>query len=97
MMKRVFSAWGSVGDRLPHTLVYGEGPPRFVNGEVIRECEVCLWRIEVGTFEEASAIFNLRRGFEPYLPQGDAQPCPNCGVPFYPAGSGQCWNCEHVE
>ncbi len=55
-----------------------------------------LWEIEVDTVEEASAIYHLRMGFEPFVPQGEWQPCPNCAAVFYPEGSGQCWRCGQI-
>ena len=54
-----------------------------------------LWRIEVGSYEEAMAIRNLRLGYEPYVPQGEASPCPDCGSLHHPESTGQCWNCDH--
>ena len=46
------------------------------------------------TPEEASAIYHLRMGFEPYIPMGNAKICPKgCGSYFYPEGSGICPNC----
>ena len=52
-----------------------------------------LWEVVTDTPEEASAIFHLRMGFEPFVPQGEWQPCPKCGAAFYPEGSGYCWRC----
>ena len=94
-MKRVFTAWRSL-DGLQTSLVHGEAPPRFANGELQPDCEVKLWRLEVGSYEEAMAIHNLRRGCGPYIPQGQAAPCPRCGSMYYPENSGQCWNCDHA-
>lgn len=91
-MNRVFTAWRS-HDGSQTSLIEGEGPPTCANGEPQPDCEVMLWRIEAGTWEEACAIRNLRLGWEPYKPFGLAEPCPQCGSPYYPEGSGQCWNC----
>jgi len=93
-MRRVFTAWRSL-DASQISLVPGEGPPRFANGELQPDCEVMLWRIEVGSYEEAMAVRNLRLGYEPYVPLGEASPCPNCGSLHYPESTGQCWNCNH--
>jgi hypothetical protein len=41
------------------------------------------------------AIYNIRRGFGPYKPMGEAAPCPKCGAAYYPEGSAQCWSCDH--
>jgi hypothetical protein len=46
--------------------------------------------------EEAAAIRNLREGWAPYLPTGDAAPCPTCGANHYPQGYGDCWRCGHI-
>lgn len=93
-MKRVFTAWRSL-DGLQTVLAAGEGPPRFADGALQPDCELMLWRIEVGSFEEAQAIHKLRLGHPPYVPRGAPAPCPDCGSLFYPEGSGQCWNCSH--
>lgn len=52
-----------------------------------------LWEIDVATCEEALAIYHLRMGFEPFVPQGEWQPCPSCGAVYYPEASAQCWRC----
>ena len=48
------------------------------------------WRVEIGSYEEAMAIRNLRLGSGPYVPQGEAAPCPACGSMCYPEHSAQC-------
>jgi hypothetical protein len=48
------------------------------------------------TGEEAGAIRNLREGWAPYVPMGEAAPCPNCASPYYPEGYGDCWRCGHI-
>ncbi len=94
MTQRIFTAWRSL-DGLQLSLVSGEVPPRFANGELQPDCDVLLWRIEVGSYDEAMAIRNLRLGYGPYVPHGDAAPCPACGAMYYPDSSAQCWNCDH--
>lgn len=94
-MKKIFTTWGFKNDKLPHTLVNGTKPPTFGKGEIDPECEVMFWKIEACNWEEACAINHLRKGFEPYKPMGDAQPCPKCGSQFYPMGSGDCWSCDY--
>jgi len=81
----------------PHTIIEGEGPPKFSNGKPYPDCDKLFWRIESSTFEEAMSIYNLRQGWEPYRPQGEVKPCPNCAAMYYPEGSGQCWQCHHQE
>lgn len=63
---------------------------------LLKENAEFLWEIETDTFEEAMAIRNLRMGFEPFVPEGEWQPCPKCGAVFYPEGSGQCWRCGPI-
>lgn len=94
-MDRIFTAWAKDGCSTPTCVVEGEGPPRFNNGNIDPDCQVLLWRIEVGSFEEVMAIRNLRAGLEPYKPQGNSVPCPNCGARHYPEGSEECWKCSH--
>lgn len=94
-MKRIFTCWAEKGSTLPSCLSEGVDPPRFMDGTADPRCAVVLWRVEVGSFEEAQAIRNLRYGWEPAVPTGEAQPCPDCGAVHYPEGSGQCWNCSH--
>ena len=49
------------------------------------------------TPEEASAIFNLRMGHEPYKPMGESVLCPNnCGSYFFPESSGICPYCGKI-
>ena len=57
-----------------------------------------LYVIEAATWEEASAIHNLRMGWGLYNPQGDPKKCPNnCGCHYYPKGSGRCALCGDIE
>jgi GNAT superfamily N-acetyltransferase len=46
--------------------------------------------------EEAMAIHALRQGWAPYLPMGEAAPCPTCGSMYYPNGYGDCWRCGKI-
>jgi hypothetical protein len=56
-----------------------------------------LHRIEVDTYEEVKAVHHIKMGWEPYIPEGDAEPCPRgCGSCFYPRGSGECPNCGPI-
>ena len=65
------------------------------NGLIVSASVFPVWRVEAGSHEEAMAIYNIRRGFGPYEPLGEAAPCPRCGAAYYPEGSAQCWNCDH--
>jgi hypothetical protein len=57
---------------------------------------VLRYNFIANTGEEAASIRNLREGWAPYLPMGDAAPCPKCGAMFYPEGYGDCWRCGHI-
>lgn len=63
---------------------------------LLNENAELLWEIEAETQEEASAIYHLRMGFEPYFPVGEWQPCPKCGAVFYPESYGECWRCGKI-
>lgn len=56
-----------------------------------------LHRVEADTLEEALAVHHVKMGFAPFVPMGDARPCPNnCGATYYPEGSGECPNCGPI-
>jgi len=77
-----------------HTVMYtapGEARARST-GQLTASAEF-LWEIEAATLEEANAIYHLRMGFEPFIPNGNPEQCPNCAAWFYPEGSGECWRC----
>lgn len=94
-MKKMYSVWAFKGEMLGHTLLAGEGPLRFANGKIDEECEERLYTFEAGSREEAMAIYYTRQGWAPYKPEGEAEPCPECGAMYYPKGSGECWRCEY--
>src|SRR5260370_15003962 len=53
-----------------------------------------MFRIQAETYEEALAVRNMKLGWSPYIPNGQAAWCPNgCGAVFYPAGHHECPNC----
>lgn len=74
------------------TLSGGESIPVFGNGTpMFKLCEVDkVYVIQAETPEEASAIHNLRQGYSPYYPMGEAQKCPRCDAGHYYLGSGKC-------
>lgn len=56
-----------------------------------------LYTIDADTHEEAMAVHHIRMGWEPYVPNGKPEQCPNhCGFIYYPNGSGECPNCGKV-
>ncbi len=63
---------------------------------LLRETAKLLYEFVAETGEEAGAIHNLRQGFAPYVPMGEAAPCPNCAAMHYPLGYGDCWRCGHI-
>jgi hypothetical protein len=64
---------------------------------LIEEDAKLIHTFEAATGEEASSIYNLRMGFEPYKPAGKPELCPNnCGAYYYPEGSGQCPYCGDI-
>jgi hypothetical protein len=63
----------------------------------LRPVAKLLHRIEADTPEEAHEVHHIRMGWEPYVPMGDAAPCPKgCGALYYPHGSGECPNCGPI-
>jgi hypothetical protein len=56
-----------------------------------------VFQIEANTYEEAMAVRNIRLGYDPYRPVGDSAPCPSCAAEYWPEGSGECWQCDHVD
>lgn len=89
---KTFTAWGQNNEA--HTMVEGEEPPTFEDGEVQPDCEELIWKIMACSREEAMAIYHLRQGWEPYQPFGVPAPCPACNETYYPEDSGLCWKCE---
>jgi len=94
-VKRIFTYWSSK-DGSSYCLCEGKERPQFANGTPDPSAGVPLWQIEVGSHEEAMAVRNVRLGYGPYKPLGDAEPCPKCGAQRYAQGSGQCWQCDYV-
>jgi hypothetical protein len=62
----------------------------------LSERAVLRYEFPAHSGEEAAAIRNLRQGWAPYVPMGDAAPCPTCGANYYPEGYGDCWHCGHI-
>ena len=63
---------------------------------ILSEQARLVFAFEAGSYEEACAIKNIRLGYGPYRPVGDAAPCPACGAQYWPEGSGECWRCDHI-
>ena len=57
-MNRVFTAWGAVESGAITGFLMSEVRPKSGSGEPLSNCVVPLWRIEVGSFEEAMAVYD---------------------------------------
>ena len=79
---------------MPHALSSGTERPKTGDGSDAPDFGGRLWTFEAATYEEAMAIYHLRCGYQPYLPNGRASPCPRCGALLYAQGSAQCWRCD---
>lgn len=67
------------------------------DGTIDEECQVKLYSFEANSHEEAMALYYIRKGWGSYHPEGESKRCPQCGSYYYPDGSGECWNCLHVD
>ena len=81
-MRRIYTAWSETEGGEITGFCSGEDRPKTGNGEPMCDCIFPVWRVEAGSYEEAMAIYNIRRGFGPYKPMGEAAPCPKCGAAF---------------
>lgn len=63
---KVYTAWGK--DGYANTLIDGEGPPRWSDGDLMtpEECPDLIWTIGADSFEEACIKYNELQGWEPY-------------------------------
>ncbi len=62
----------------------------------LSDAAVLRYAFAAHTGEEAMAIHCLRQGWAPYLPTGDAAPCPKCAATYYQESYGDCWRCGHI-
>ena len=93
-VRKQFEIWEeSDGDAMVHA---GQVEAMKAEGTMERDAKL-VHVIEAATLEEARAIWNLRRGYGPYYPQGESEPCPKgCGSHYYPESSGQCPYCGPI-
>ena len=78
------------GDDLCRELTFTESG---AHQELLKDSKL-LYQFEATHWEAAMVEHHKRQGFEPYVPEGEVEPCPNnCGATYYPEGSGQCPNC----
>lgn len=92
---RVFQVWLDPPDNGLTLTVFQNVQTHRDNGQLSDEARL-LYEIVAETYEEAMAIHYLRQGWAPYVPTGEAMPCPQCSTPFYPEGSGDCWRCGNM-
>jgi hypothetical protein len=65
-------------------------------GGQLSDAAILHYEFIAHTGEEAMAVHHLRQGWAPYVPMGDAAPCPHCAAHYYPLGYGDCWRCGHI-
>lgn len=92
LMLKKYTFWmrkdGSEG-----TISQGEEIPKFGNGTPMfckKDVDI-IYVMQAETWEEAMSIHNLRQGYNPYIPGGQAEICPECSNYYYPSGSGKCF------
>jgi hypothetical protein len=91
----LYQCWFDAEDRSLSLLQYHRVQECRAQG-TLSERAVLQYEFAAETGEEAMAIHSLRQGWGPYLPMGDAAPCPTCGTAYYPLGYGDCWRCGHI-
>jgi hypothetical protein len=87
-MTRTFQAFKN--KETQETTIVEKGPNSASNQEAYGY--TLWWEINVSTWEEAMAIYELRCGL-PLNSPGSPVPCKKCGEITYPYKSGSCWNC----
>jgi len=79
-MKKQYEAWHDSADNCVSFFLTG-------SVQQLSESAELLHRIEADTPEEAHADHHIKMGWEPYVPMGKPQACPNmCGAMFIPRG-----------
>lgn len=53
--------WTVWGDKVPHTLFGGEGPPKFVNGDVLPDCYQLFAEFDAPDLETAEMVYERIR------------------------------------
>jgi hypothetical protein len=92
---RIFQVWFDPADNGLLLTVFQNVQANRDNGQLSDDARL-LYEIVTETYEEAMAIHYLRQGWAPYVPMGEAAPCPQCTTPYYPEGSGDCWRCGNM-
>ena len=93
---KLYECWSDPSDG-GITLTRFEDVHRLRDQGQLGEGATRLYSIVAESWEEAQAIHHLRQGWAPYVPMGEAAPCPQCATPYYPWGSGDCWRCGHID
>ena len=95
-MRKKYEAWL---DEIDGSITFGtvENIQEYRSKGLLNNNAKFLYYVEADTPEEASAVHYIKMGWEPYVPVGNVQDCPNkCGAKYYPQGSGICPNCGPV-
>ena len=90
-MKSEYEAW-SDGEQV--SFASPDAIRKEIESGVLGQEARLLHLVVADTWEEAMAVHHIKVGWEPYKPEGPAEPCPKgCGSYYYPKGSGQCPKC----
>jgi hypothetical protein len=92
---QIYECWLDPADNGTHLSTLQNAREHRKRGQ-LSEAATLSYAIVAESWEEAMAIHHVRQGWAPYVPMGDAVPCPNCASPYYPLGSGGCWRCGPV-
>ncbi len=92
---RIYQCWADPADS-SLSLLQAQKVAEHRSLGLMSDAATVVYEFAAHTGEEAMAIHCLRQGWAPYLPMGDAAPCPKCGAAYYPEGYGDCWRCGHI-
>jgi hypothetical protein len=90
-----YQCWFDPEDNGLSLLRYQDVQANRANGQ-LSGAAILQYAFIAHTGEEAMAVHCLRQEWAPYLPMGEAAPCPNCGANYYPECYGDCWRCGHI-
>lgn len=62
----IFTVWGKDGSA--HTVIEGEGPPRFADGTRDDDAAELIWTIEANSWTDAMKRYHELQGWDPYTP-----------------------------
>jgi hypothetical protein len=58
----IYTAWGG-DDGFAHTLIPGEGPPRFADGSLQPDCTQLVWTIQADSWDDAKSKYSWLHGW----------------------------------